>query len=197
MTLRKVYCELVEALVYESRCLYKLCQVTKDSKTCDCCILRELEKLKATGTKVPNDTNDINDINDTNGIKDINDIGNRSRQKMKKRSAKRRAKKTSRSIESETPKQMYTTEELSEILGKAERTLQEWAQKGRIPAVRVGIKWRFPKEGVDRWLSRRKGDGCGIPHTKQSEELPEPVNSPDSSSSSEDPLFCSIETKKG
>jgi len=168
---RKVWCSIVEAPVYSDRCLFKLCKVIEGNKTCESCILRELEKLKATGTKVPNDTNDTNDINDIKDIKDINDIGDRSRRKTKKKSARRRPKKKSRSIQSETARQTYTTQELSKLLGRAGRTVQDMAQRGKIPAVRVGIKWRFPKEEVDRWLSDRKD---GHLKTSQPEDETEP-----------------------
>ena len=93
-TARKVFCLVVEGIVYSDRCLYKLRQMINGSKTCQSCILQELEKLKAIGTKVPNDINDINDI------------GDRSRRKTKRKCDRRRAKKKSRPIESETSNQV-------------------------------------------------------------------------------------------
>jgi len=164
MTPRKVHCEVIEGLVYEDRCLYKLCQVTKDSKTCESCILRELERFKSVKTNV----SDVSFI--SSDIKISSDV---SDGRTGKRRSKRGRKRTPKFIGSETPKQMYSSQELSKVLGKAERTLQEWAQKGKIPAVRVGIKWRFPKEEVDRWLSQRKGGTVEPSQLEEKAEQPE------------------------
>ncbi len=193
---RKVYCSVVEGLVYDDRCLFKLSKMIKDNKTCENCILRELEKVKSAKSKGlgANDVKGINDINDVKGINDINDINDIKDVKRKRKNEGGRRKK---SIKSGQIKHAYSAQELSKLLGRSQRTIQDWAQKRKIPAHKVGGEWQFSKEEIDRWLSERKGDGCGIPDTKQSEELPEPASSPDSSGSSQDPLFCATETKEG
>ena len=154
-TAKKVFCPVVEGIVYSDRCLYKLRQMINGSKACQSCILRELEKLKAIGPKVPNDINDINDISDIKTSK-------------KSKVRKRRAKKGSKPTGNEQTKEMYTTQELSEILGKAERTIQDYAKEGRIPGQKVGRSWHFLKEEIDRWLS-----ASGAPKSEDKEEQPE------------------------
>jgi excisionase family DNA binding protein len=188
---RKVYCGVVEGLVYDDRCLLKLSKMIEDNKTCENCILRELERAKLPKTKVAI-SNISDEIKISGGIKDkfgMSEVPDR------KRNYKRRPRK--KSTGSGQSKRMYSTKELSELLGKAERTVREHAQMSRIPAHKIGPKWRFNKEEIDRWVSERKDGAYRILHTKQSEELPESLTSPGSPSSSEDPLFCTIETKEG
>jgi excisionase family DNA binding protein len=85
---------------------------------------------------------------------------------------KERSKERVKSTENEKTKQTYSTQELSEILGKAERTLREWAEEGKIPAIRVGKRWRFPKEEVDILLSKRKDGAFETSQLEEKEELP-------------------------
>lgn len=46
MANRKIYCEVIEGVVYDDRCLFKLSKVIDGNKACEGCILRELEKSK-------------------------------------------------------------------------------------------------------------------------------------------------------
>ncbi len=154
MEKKKVWCEVLEAAVWSDRCLFKLSQIIEGNKSCESCILRELEKIKGCGKEVklgrkrrsemkrgrrprlivgvPKDTNDINDIND---IKDIN--------------------------ESDDIKQSLNVQDISKLLGKSKRRIQEMANLGKIPARKAGPHWAFDKAEIDRWLSEKKG-GAGI-----------------------------------
>ncbi len=35
------------------------------------------------------------------------------------------------------------------------QTIYIWAQKGNIPAVKLGREWRFRKDVIDEWLNQR------------------------------------------
>ena len=48
--------------------------------------------------------------------------------------------------------------EVAKYLGVTERTLYQWAQSGKVPALKVGSVWRFRRNEIDRWLeSNRSG----------------------------------------
>ena len=47
---------------------------------------------------------------------------------------------------------MMTVEEVAEYLKMKNATIYKHAQEGRIPAFKVGSKWRFKKETIDRWI---------------------------------------------
>lgn len=115
--MRKVWCEVLEAAVYSYRCLYRLSKIIEGNKTCSNCILHELEKMKSTKSK----SLDLNGIKSTNDVKGINDMDDLKDIK-KKRKIKGRGR--NKSIESGQTKRIYSTKELSELLGKAERTIQ-------------------------------------------------------------------------
>jgi excisionase family DNA binding protein len=170
---RKVYCEAVEGVVYSDRCPLKLSKMISDNKTCGNCLILQLEKnerelkqalgisqnrskVKSARTKSSSDIKDTSDTKDTSDIKGV-------------RRGRRRIKGSPREkpnpIRDEDTVQTYRSQDLIELLGKSERTIRKWAQKGEIPARKVGREWRFPKEEFDRWLSE-KGQRTDIVMTK-------------------------------
>ena len=48
----------------------------------------------------------------------------------------------------------YTTREVCEILGIANRTLRRWIKEGKIRAVNIGGRWRIPESEVKRILGQ-------------------------------------------
>ncbi|MDR3248912.1 MAG: PTS sugar transporter subunit IIA [Treponema sp.] len=50
---------------------------------------------------------------------------------------------------------ILTIEEVAKYLRVSERTVYEWAQKGEIPAGKIGTVWRFKKSEVERWVNDR------------------------------------------
>jgi hypothetical protein len=52
MANRRVFCEIVSGICFEDRCLYALKKIIERSKTCEQCIVREVESLKS-GSKKP------------------------------------------------------------------------------------------------------------------------------------------------
>jgi PTS system nitrogen regulatory IIA component len=50
---------------------------------------------------------------------------------------------------------ILTIEEVAKYLRVSERTVYEWAQKGEIPAGKIGTVWRFKKSEIERWVNDR------------------------------------------
>ena len=48
---------------------------------------------------------------------------------------------------------MLTLKELAEYLKMKEVTIYKHAQEGKIPGFKVGSKWRFKKETIDKWIA--------------------------------------------
>ena len=50
---------------------------------------------------------------------------------------------------------ILTIEEVAQYLRVSERTVYEWAQRGEIPAGKIGTVWRFKKSEIMRWVNER------------------------------------------
>jgi excisionase family DNA binding protein len=50
---------------------------------------------------------------------------------------------------------LLTTKELQTILHVDRTTIYRMAESGRLPAVKVGGQWRFPRQQIDGWLRQR------------------------------------------
>jgi PTS system nitrogen regulatory IIA component len=48
---------------------------------------------------------------------------------------------------------ILTIEEIAKYLRVSERTVYDWAQKGVIPAGKIGTVWRFKKAEVEKWVN--------------------------------------------
>lgn len=64
-----------------------------------------------------------------------------------KRSQARRCQRMS-----EAMTDLLTTKELQAILSVDRTTIYRMAESGRLPAVKVGGQWRFPRQQIDGWL---------------------------------------------
>lgn len=51
--------------------------------------------------------------------------------------------------------EILTIEEVARYLRVSERTVYEWAQKGEIPAGKIGTVWRFKKDDIESWVDER------------------------------------------
>lgn len=49
----------------------------------------------------------------------------------------------------------YTTRDLQDILHVDRTTIYRMADNGRLPAMKVGNQWRFPRLQLDQWLKRQ------------------------------------------
>ena len=54
---------------------------------------------------------------------------------------------------------ILTIEEVAQYLRVSERTVYEWAQKGEIPAGKIGTVWRFKASEIERWVDDRLSTG--------------------------------------
>lgn len=50
---------------------------------------------------------------------------------------------------------ILTIEEVAKYLRVSERTVYDWAQKGEIPAGKIGTVWRFKKSEIEHWVNAR------------------------------------------
>lgn len=54
---------------------------------------------------------------------------------------------------------ILTIEEVAKYLRVSDRTVYDWAQKGEIPAGKIGTVWRFKKSEVVKWVNERLSSG--------------------------------------
>jgi excisionase family DNA binding protein len=59
------------------------------------------------------------------------------------------------------PDEILTLPEVAQLLKVAEKTVYSMAQKGGIPAFKVGGQWRFKRTDIDAWIERRKLEARG------------------------------------
>jgi len=50
---------------------------------------------------------------------------------------------------------VFKLKELAEYLNLTPLTIYRRVREGKIPAVRIGKTWRFPKEIIDDWLKKK------------------------------------------
>jgi PTS system nitrogen regulatory IIA component len=50
---------------------------------------------------------------------------------------------------------ILTLDEVAKYLRVSERTVYDWAQKGEIPAGKIGTAWRFKKTEIEEWVNNR------------------------------------------
>ena len=70
--------------------------------------------------------------------------------------------------------QIMTTKELAAYLKLHPITICKYAEKGVIPAKRIGRVWRFDKEAIDAWVGgdQSKVKGGEISRTKRAKKTP-------------------------
>ena len=50
--------------------------------------------------------------------------------------------------------QIMTTKELAEYLRLHAITICKLSKEGKIPSIRIGSRWRFDKEVIDKWIAK-------------------------------------------
>jgi len=50
---------------------------------------------------------------------------------------------------------ILTIEEVAKYLRVSDRTVYDWAQKGEIPAGKIGTVWRFKKSEIENWVNQK------------------------------------------
>lgn len=51
--------------------------------------------------------------------------------------------------------EILTIEEVAQYLRVSERTVYDWASKGKLPCGKLGTTWRFKRAEVERWVDER------------------------------------------
>ena len=50
--------------------------------------------------------------------------------------------------------EIMTIKEVARYLKMTEKTIYSLAQRGKIPAVKIGGAWRFKKSLIDKWIEK-------------------------------------------
>lgn len=58
---------------------------------------------------------------------------------------------------------ILTIEEVARYLRVSERTVYDWAQKGEIPAGKIGTVWRFKRSEIEKWVNERLSSNRSAP----------------------------------
>ncbi len=53
---------------------------------------------------------------------------------------------------------IMTIEEVAKYLKMKPQTIYTWAQKGKIPAAKIGKEWRFRRDLLDEWFNQHVDD---------------------------------------
>ncbi|MBM4277275.1 MAG: helix-turn-helix domain-containing protein [Deltaproteobacteria bacterium] len=180
---KRIYCSVLEGVTFAERCLYELSKVIQGSKTCESCIFREFQRLKkgiVIGDKPSKKNKDKRkrkatrrtpreeDIKGSNDIKEIKGInGSNDIKEMKEADDLKISPDTD--DQGAAGKSALGVEDVSKLIGRSRRRVQEYAKKGKIQARKIGQHWVFDKEEIDCWL--RKGSGVAIePEELRAEE---------------------------
>ena len=51
-------------------------------------------------------------------------------------------------------KELMTVEEVANYLRVTERTIYRMLKRGKLPAIKVGNRWRFDKKSIDEWMHK-------------------------------------------
>lgn len=57
--------------------------------------------------------------------------------------------------EEKMAEEILTIEEVAKYLRVSDRTVYDWAQKGEIPAGKIGTVWRFKKTEIENWVNQK------------------------------------------
>ena len=66
---------------------------------------------------------------------------------------------------------ILTVEEVAKYLRVSDRTVYDWAQKGEIPAGKIGTVWRFKKSEVENWVNERLSSSSNTKRTDASVQV--------------------------
>lgn len=65
---------------------------------------------------------------------------------------------------------LMTLGEVASYLRLSKDTVYRMAQRGRIPASKVGTQWRFRREDVEEWLDKNKNVAQEAPSTRAGDD---------------------------
>ena len=61
---------------------------------------------------------------------------------------------------------ILTIDEVAKYLRVSERTVYDWAQRGEIPAGKIGTVWRFKKTELEKWVNDRLSASTLVPQSR-------------------------------
>jgi excisionase family DNA binding protein len=64
-------------------------------------------------------------------------------------------------------KEVMTLREASQYLGISQDTLYKYLGENKIPAFKLGNRWRFKKDLLDRWMEKKSERVLDIPKPKR------------------------------
>ncbi len=67
--------------------------------------------------------------------------------------------------------EILTIEEVAKYLRVSERTVYDWAQKGEIPAGKIGTVWRFKKSEIEKWVNERLSSSSRLSSPKMAVQV--------------------------
>lgn len=67
---------------------------------------------------------------------------------------------------SESPNPAWTVRQVAEYLSVNERTVYRMAERGELPAFKVGDAWRFRHDDIDAWIEQQQRQRAGNTGTK-------------------------------
>lgn len=62
---------------------------------------------------------------------------------------------------SDTPSPAWTVRQVAEYLSVNERTVYRMAERGDLPAFKVGDAWRFRRDDINTWIERQHSERTG------------------------------------
>ncbi len=62
--------------------------------------------------------------------------------------------------------EIFTLPEVAQLLRVAEKTVYTMAQKGEVPAFKVGGQWRFRRTDLDAWIDAKTRRPAGDEDSK-------------------------------
>ena len=67
-------------------------------------------------------------------------------------------------------KEVMTLREASQYLGISPDTLYKYLGEDKIPAFKLGNRWRFKKDLLDRWMEKKSERGANS-HSRRGEKI--------------------------
>ena len=58
-----------------------------------------------------------------------------------------------------TPETLLNVQQVADYLQLNLSTVYQWAQQGRLPAIKMGSRWRFRSSDLEAWLDAQAHDG--------------------------------------
>lgn len=160
--MRKIFCNVLEGVTYEDRCLFALSKVLEGNPDCEDCLVREIRRLKHCGIKET----------EARPVVDVK-IARKKKAKTLRRRRKDAEKSNDTKVSNMTKVSNVTrvsldpnlsdeveetlhVSEVAGLIGKSRRRTQELLKAGKIPGQKVGSHWRVDKAEIEKWLLERK-----------------------------------------